>query len=190
MFLDKSDKCFRKKIVEGGSSRVELFNSTFYNPLKPPVYENLGEDGFRQTIELHDSTTTESFDKYRNFITSRRFDKDGNPNIEIEVSYDNNFRRKTYSLYDYENKTKRRINYHYDNNGFLIKIDNPNIESDVISYENDKFGNIIKKFTSWRKSTPEEEFEYEYDDTGNWTKQTMKYREKIINVTVRELEYY
>ncbi|HEU5165973.1 MAG TPA: hypothetical protein VFU29_10565 [Chitinophagaceae bacterium] len=64
------------------------------------------------------------------------------------------------------------------------------MESDTILYENDKFGNILKKFTKWRKTIPEEEFEYEYDLLGNWTKRTMKYRENVINIRTRRFEYY
>ncbi|MGB4776226.1 MAG: hypothetical protein WBP45_13710 [Daejeonella sp.] len=190
LFYDSAGKCFKKEIIENSESKFELFNKSFYNPLNPPQYENLGEEGYRQIIQLHDSKTIDTFDKFQNFLASRRYDSNGDLVIEIEATYDQEYRRKTYSVYDYKNKTKTLSHYHYDENGLLIKLGNPNIESDTITYENDKFGNIIKKFTKWRKTIPEDEFEYEYDEFGNWTKRIWKYREKIINIRTRQFEYY
>lgn len=190
IYFNLNDNSYKKEIIDNGISRIELFNTNFYNPLSPPLYENLGEQGYRQIIQLHDSKTIDTFDKFKNFVASQRFDKDGNLRVEIVVNYDNEFRRKTYSLYNYKDKTKSISYYHYDQNGHLIKIDNPNIESEIIVFENDEWGNVIKKFTTWRKTIPEEEFEYEYDNIGNWTKRTMKYREKVINIRTRKFEYY
>lgn len=190
IFFDNSDKTYKKEIVENSASRVELFNKEFYNPLNPPEYENLGESGFRQIVQLHDSKTVDTFDKYSNFLASRRYDKEGNLYYEIEVTYDEQFRRKTYSTYDYRSKTKCQSNYHYDANGFLVKLTDPNIVSNDILFENDKFGNILRKFTKWRKNEAEEEYKYEYDYVGNWTKRTMKYKGKVTNVTTRQFEYY
>ncbi len=188
IFLDINDNSFKKEIFENGISRTELFNKNFYNPLSPPNYENLGDQGYRQIIQLHDSKTIDTFDKFKNFVTSQRFDKDGILQVEIKVTYDNEFKRKTYSQYNYMDKTKIITNYHYDSNGYLIKLEINN--SDNITFENDLYGNIVKKFTNWNKSIPEEEYEYEYDSEGNWTKRTMKYREKIFNIRTRKIEYY
>jgi hypothetical protein len=190
LFYDLSEKCFKKEIIENSVSKIELFNTSFYNPLNPQLYENLGEEGYKQIIQLHDSKTIDTFDKFKNFLASRRYDNNGNLKVEIEVTYDQEYRRKTYVLYDYKNKTQILSHYLYDENGFLVKLGNPNIESDTILYENDKFGNIIKKFTKWRKTIPEDEFEYEYDEIGNWTKRIWKYREKVINIRTRQFEYY
>jgi hypothetical protein len=106
------------------------------------------------------------------------------------VTYDEQLRRKTYSTYDYRNQTKSQSICHYDLNGFLVKLGYANIVDNDILFENDKFGNILRKFTKWRKNAAEEEYEYEYDNVGNWTRQTMKYREKVTNVTTRQFEYY
>ena len=190
LFYDSAEKCFKKEIIENNESKFELVNTSFYNPLSPPQYENLGEKGYKQIIQLHDSKTIDTFDKFKNFLASRKYDNNGDLKVEIEVTYDQEYRRKTYVLYDYKNKTQILSNYYYDENGFLVKSGNPHIESDVILYENDKFGNILKKFTKWRKTIPEDEFEYEYDEIGNWTKRIWKYREKIINIRTRQFEYY
>lgn len=190
IYFDLNDNSYKKEIIENSISRIELFDTNFYNPLNPRPYENLGEQGYRQIIQLHDSKTIDTYDRFKNFIRSQRFDQDGNLRVEIEVTYDNEFRRKTYASYNYKDESKLISHYNYDENGFLVKSGNPNIESDIIIYENDKFGNIIKKFTRWRQTIPEEEFIYEYDNVGNWTKRTMKYREKVFNVRTRKFDYY
>ena len=188
IFLDLNDNSFKKEIFESGISRTELFNINFYNPLSPPHYENLGDQGYRQIIQLHDSKTIDTFDKFKNFVTSQRFDKNGILQVEIKVTYDNGFKRKTYSQCNYNDETKSITNYHYDSNGYLIKLENNN--GDNITFENDLYGNIVKKFTNWKISIPEEVYEYEYDSEGNWTRRTMKYREKIFNIRTRKIEYY
>jgi hypothetical protein len=190
LFYETTEKCFKKEIIESGLSKTEQFNTSFNNPLNLREYENLGEEGFRQIIQLHDSKTIDTFDKFKNFLSTRRYDNNNDLKIEIEVTYEKDYKRQSYVLYDYKNKTKIITHYHYDANGFLIKSGNPNIESDTIIYENDKYGNVVKQFTKWRKTIAEDEFEYEYDFLGNWTKRTMKYREKIINITTRKIEYY
>lgn len=188
IFLNLNDNSFKKEIFDNGNYRTELFNKSFYNPLSPPLYENLEGQGYRQIIQLRDSKTIDTFDKFKNFVASQRFDKDENLQVEIKVTYDNEFKRKSYSHCNYKDKTKSISNYHYDSNDYLIKLEID--DSNIVTFENDQFGNIVKKFTNWRKSIPEEEFEYEYDSEGNWTKRTMKYREKIFNIRTRKIEYY
>lgn len=84
--------------------------------------------------------------------------------------------------------------YLYDDNGFLIEWDEEKdgVWQVYVSYENDKYGNVIKKTSYWGDEIDIYTYTYTYDEQGNWTKKDECYDEEsdLHNIETRIIEYY
>jgi YD repeat-containing protein len=88
--------------------------------------------------------------------------------------------------------------YRYHPNGVLAKIREKNHMRTIKSYNKhgdleteigrlvrkDKKGRVIER----RKSTTS--YQYEYDERGNWIRQTLSYNGKLFSVTLRQISYW
>jgi YD repeat-containing protein len=119
------------------------------------------------------------------------------------LKYDKIQRIENYS-YDIKGRLKRVIGekydakYHYYPNGVLAKIREKNHMRTIKSYNDhgdleteieklvrrDKKGRVIER----RKSTTS--CQYEYDERGNWIRQTLFYGELLFSVTLRQISYW
>lgn len=98
-------------------------------------------------------------------------------------------------ILDHRGWTVEKIEYHYDTHNRLSRLKKYDEGGDlkykwVKSY--DAFGNLIelKTYIKGIYLSSEKQFEYKYDDSGNWT-QKIEFKNKIpVKVTIRNFFYF
>lgn len=81
----------------------------------------------------------------------------------------------------------------YDNNGYLVRNEKKDLNGNLketITKIRDSFGNVVQVELISSNSYDKYEYNYEYDEIGNWIFCTTKRNGEFVNLQYRKIEYY
>jgi hypothetical protein len=184
------------------------------------VYNEKGNLTVFYTVDENKVTNDSSVYAYNNRGTCTEITKYSfNKPVGKEVQIVKGGKVIGYNIFNQKGSLEAKVNYVYsgdeiteentlDNNGKPInsvlkefsngqlvtqteKDNNGNIKS-ISRYKRNSSNDVIECLTTITKDNKDFQllYEYEYDSAGNWIKQTQTYDGAIINIVIRNIEYY
>jgi hypothetical protein len=184
------------------------------------IYDKNGNLSESYTIDENGETNeTTKYVYNRQGVCSEITKYKGDKLIEKEVPVLRGIQVTGYKIYDENGINATTLDYVYSGNevseektlnskgAVVSSVQNEFLNGQLVSQiEKDSSGNIltISKYkrnasndiVEYVITTPKDNveykvtFEYEYDNTGNWTKQTKIYNGQIVNIVLRNIEYF
>ena len=124
------------------------------------------------------------YDSAGNLIEQCKIVEEGKPCWKTINKYNEKGKITEQFMYDTDGTAKDYAGYKYNDQGILIEETKGIGRKNVTAYDN--YGNPAESLSGTRKLT----YKYEYDNSGNWVKQTLYRNNKPSQIIERVIQYY